>query len=105
MSLANVRRLTPVIKKYFNLLRDFSERLQRFKGNRKPGVIIARVLIRIYKLVVSPIFGPACRFEPTCSHYAMIAIERYGVAGGGLMALKRLLRCHPWSAGGFDPVP
>lgn len=106
MLLANARQLSVVIKTYLNPSRDFSGKLQRSANNsRNPGVIIAKVMIRLYQLMVSPILGPACRFEPTCSNYAMIAIERYGVTRGGLMSLKRLLRCHPWCAGGIDPVP
>ena len=103
--MASERRLTVAINTFFNPLKGFLERLQRFMSNRKPGVMTARVLIRVYQLVVSPILGPSCRFEPSCSHYAMMAIERYGVPKGGVIALKRLLRCHPWSAGGYDPVP
>jgi hypothetical protein len=65
-----------------------------------------------YKFVVSPLlhagagmFGGACRFQPTCSEYANIAIHEYGLLRGSWMAAKRLLRCHPGCAGGFDPVP
>jgi len=71
----------------------------------RPGVMAAKLLIRVYQLVLSPVLGRSCRFEPTCSQYAMTAIDRYGVAKGSLMALKRLLRCNPWCAGGYDPVP
>jgi len=73
--------------------------------SNSPGAIIAMVLIRAYQLVISPIIGPACRFEPTCSRYAMEAIGRFGALKGGLLSLKRLLRCHPWCPGGYDPVP
>ena len=62
-------------------------------------------LLRLYKLVISPLLPPACRFQPTCSEYAMEAVARFGVWRGGGLALRRLLRCHPWSEGGFDPVP
>jgi putative membrane protein insertion efficiency factor len=64
-----------------------------------------------YKLVVSPLLHAvsgqtgACRFQPTCSEYAAIAVSEHGVLRGGWMALRRTLRCHPWHAGGFDPVP
>lgn len=71
----------------------------------RPGVTAAKLLVRVYQLVLSPILGRSCRFEPTCSQYAMTAIDRYGVAKGSLMALKRVLRCNPWCAGGYDPVP
>lgn len=62
------------------------------------------IFIRFYQLFISPLFPPACRFTPTCSQYALTAIERYGVARGLFMALRRLLRCHPFCAGGYDPV-
>ncbi|OGW61471.1 MAG: membrane protein insertion efficiency factor YidD [Nitrospirae bacterium RIFCSPHIGHO2_01_FULL_66_17] len=61
--------------------------------------------IRLYRLVVSPVLPPACRFLPTCSAYAMEAIERHGAAKGAWLAMRRLLRCHPFHAGGCDPVP
>jgi len=61
--------------------------------------------IRIYQNTLSPILGPRCRFYPSCSHYAVEAIERHGAARGSLLAAKRIARCHPLNAGGFDPVP
>jgi hypothetical protein len=62
-------------------------------------------LIRGYKMLVSPLLPPACRFHPTCSVYAMEAIERFGVWRGGKIAIGRILRCHPFHPGGYDPVP
>ena len=62
-------------------------------------------LIRAYKYVVSPLLPCACRYVPTCSEYAMEAIDRHGMVVGTMMAGWRLLRCHPWARGGFDPVP
>ncbi|MBW1896712.1 MAG: membrane protein insertion efficiency factor YidD [Deltaproteobacteria bacterium] len=62
-------------------------------------------LIRAYQYILSPLFIPACRFHPTCSEYAFKAIDRYGVLRGSWMALRRILRCHPFRPGGFDPVP
>lgn len=62
------------------------------------------VLLRGYKWAISPMLRPACRFVPTCSEYAMEAVERHGVVRGGAMAASRLLRCHPLAKGGFDPV-
>jgi putative membrane protein insertion efficiency factor len=67
------------------------------------GAVIG--LLRLYKKLISPLLPPACRFQPTCSEYAIDAVEIYGVARGGFMAIRRLLRCHPFSKGGFDPVP
>jgi uncharacterized protein len=61
--------------------------------------------IRTYQLVLSPILGPACRFEPSCSRYAAEAVDRHGVARGSWLAMRRLLRCHPLGGHGFDPVP
>ena len=58
-----------------------------------------------YRRFVSPLFGRHCRYEPTCSAYALEAIRRYGAVEGGTMSVARLLRCHPWAAGGLDPVP
>ena len=63
------------------------------------------VLIRGYQIIVSPILPPACRFSPTCSQYAIEAIAKYGVIRGSGMGLRRLLRCHPFHHGGYDPVP
>ena len=61
--------------------------------------------IRFYKRFISPLFPPCCRFYPTCSTYAMQAIERFGAVKGLYLGLRRLLRCHPWSPGGIDEVP
>ena len=58
-----------------------------------------------YRLFISPLFPPTCRFQPTCSMYAIQAIERFGVFRGGWMAIMRILRCHPFHPGGYDPVP
>lgn len=62
-------------------------------------------LVRAYKYVVSPLLPSACRYVPTCSEYAMEAIDRHGVVLGTVRAGARLVRCHPWARGGFDPVP
>lgn len=66
---------------------------------------IALAILRIYKVAVSPLVPPACRFHPTCSDYAREAIEHHGIARGALLAAKRLMRCHPFSPGGIDLVP
>jgi putative membrane protein insertion efficiency factor len=65
----------------------------------------ALVVLRIYKLAISPLLPPACRFYPTCSDYAAAAIAKHGVLRGGMLAAKRLAKCHPLHPGGVDPVP
>jgi uncharacterized protein len=62
-------------------------------------------LLRFYKRFISPLLPPSCIYEPSCSVYAYQAISKYGVLKGGWLALRRLLRCHPWGPGGYDPVP
>lgn len=62
-------------------------------------------LIRFYRYALSPFLGPRCRFFPSCSEYAAEAVEKYGAGRGARLAGCRLLRCHPWNPGGFDPVP
>jgi putative membrane protein insertion efficiency factor len=66
---------------------------------------LAATVLRAYKRFVSPFMPPACRFHPTCSEFAAEAIETHGVLKGAALAAARLARCHPWSDGGFDPVP
>ena len=65
----------------------------------------ARVLIRGYQLLISPILPNSCRFYPSCSHYTMEAIQVHGPIKGGWLGAKRIARCHPWNEGGYDPVP
>ncbi|MGC8826262.1 MAG: membrane protein insertion efficiency factor YidD [Anaerolineae bacterium] len=62
-------------------------------------------LIKLYQMTISRLLPPSCRFYPTCSHYTYQAIDKYGVLKGGWLGLRRLLRCHPFNPGGYDPVP
>lgn len=62
-------------------------------------------LIGIYRQYISPLFPPSCRFQPTCSQYALDAIDRFGAFKGSYLAIKRILRCHPFHPGGYDPIP
>ena len=61
--------------------------------------------LRFYRYAISPMLGRNCRFYPTCSEYAIVAVERHGALRGGLLAAKRVGRCHPFNPGGYDPVP
>jgi len=63
------------------------------------------LLIQFYRWCISPLLPPRCRFQPTCSQYALTAIERFGLVKGGAIATKRICSCHPWHIGGYDPVP
>jgi putative membrane protein insertion efficiency factor len=88
-------------------------------SSRKPSISLSRGeegrptvldwgligLVRAYRLLVTPLLPPACRFAPTCSQFAIEAIERYGAGRGSVLAARRIARCHPWNAGGYDPVP
>ena len=69
-----------------------------------PSRIVALV-IRGYQRFISPALPPACRFSPTCSQYALEAVTRYGALKGTWLAVKRIVRCHPWHPGGYDPIP
>ncbi|EIM62275.1 membrane protein insertion efficiency factor YidD [Desulfobacter postgatei] len=63
------------------------------------------ILIRFYQIFISPLLGNHCRYVPSCSHYALEAIQKYGSIKGSILAIKRILRCHPFRPGGYDPVP
>ena len=67
--------------------------------------VVLLLIIRFYRGFLSPLKPPSCRYIPTCSEYAMIAVEKYGAAKGSFLAIKRILRCHPFHEGGYDPVP
>ncbi len=77
-----------------------------FPWYRWPGRLLAWVLIavlRLYQVTISPLLGPACRFEPSCSRYMIGAIQKYGALSGVVRGLRRFSRCHPWNPGGYDP--
>jgi putative membrane protein insertion efficiency factor len=63
------------------------------------------LLIKIYQLLISPLFPSSCRYSPTCSHYTLEALKKYGLFKGGWLGIKRISRCHPWGGSGYDPVP
>lgn len=78
-------------------------RLLRFLV-RLPAALVV-LLLRVYRFLVSPMYGDTCRFYPSCSAYALEAVDRHGVMRGGWLAVRRLGRCHPWNPGGVDLVP
>ena len=86
-------------------LKNYLKKLQTLSVIKTAAKMVALLLIRAYQALLSPILGPACRFSPSCSEYAYQAIARYGPLKGSQLAMKRLLRCHPFNPGGFDPVP
>ena len=67
--------------------------------------LILIIPIKSYQILISPLLGPSCRFTPTCSQYAVEAIQKYGPFKGSWLAFKRIIRCHPWGGCGHDPVP
>ena len=67
--------------------------------------LILIIPIKGYQILISPLLGPSCRFTPTCSQYAVEAIQKYGPIKGGWLAFKRIVRCHPWGGCGHDPIP
>ena len=76
--------------------------INRIKRHIIQGTIL---ILRAYQILVSPLFGSVCRFTPSCSQYAIDALTKYGMIKGLWLAVNRLLRCHPWNNGGYDPVP
>lgn len=62
-------------------------------------------LVKFYQYLISPMLAPSCRYTPTCSEYAVLALKKYGAVKGGWLSLKRVSRCHPWHDGGYDPLP
>jgi uncharacterized protein len=76
-------------------------------SGRRPGLAAGAILlaVRAYQVLLSPLLGGACRFEPSCSRYMAEAVTRHGALRGGWLGLRRLARCHPFGSSGFDPVP
>ena len=70
-----------------------------------PAAYLLSLPVRAYRLVLSPYVGHGCRYQPTCSVYALDALERHGALKGGWLAQRRIARCHPWGGSGYDPVP
>lgn len=70
-----------------------------------PLACVLSAFVRVYQWTLSPFIGQQCRFEPTCSNYALEALSKHGAIRGGWLTLRRLLRCHPWGGWGYDPVP
>ncbi len=73
--------------------------------SRSPGAVPLRLFVRFYQYFISPLTGPNCRYAPTCSEYAMEALEKHGALKGTWLTLRRLSRCHPLGGSGYDPVP
>ena len=70
-----------------------------------PLTYIAYLIVKAYQVVVSPFLGANCRYNPTCSAYALEALKKFGIIKGGLLSIKRISKCHPWGGSGHDPVP
>jgi putative membrane protein insertion efficiency factor len=80
--------------------------IDRLAGSMRDGLAAVLIgLVRAYQWTLSPVLGPRCRFDPTCSEYAVVALRRFGPLRGGRLMLRRVSRCHPWGASGYDPVP
>jgi len=69
------------------------------------AALVLRALVRLYQLTLAALFPPSCRFEPSCSHYAMEALRQHGAMRGTVLTVRRVLRCNPWGGMGYDPVP
>ena len=83
-----------------------AERMNTIYPQKKTGLAatVLLLLVKTYRYGISPLFPPSCRYVPTCSEYALEAVSRYGALRGGWLALRRILRCHPFAAGGYDPL-
>lgn len=72
---------------------------------RKISIAIPLLLVKLYQWIISPVLGQRCRFHPSCSFYALEALKSHGLIIGGWLSIKRILKCHPFNPGGYDPVP
>ncbi len=86
-----------------NLAADFAP--ERGSALGHAAAALPRLAIRLYRIALSPVLGANCRFEPSCSRFAEDALGRHGLWRGSRLAIGRVLRCHPWNPGGYDPVP
>jgi len=84
---------------------DYMEKNPKRGGLHQLMIAVVLAPIILYRYFISPLLGANCRFSPTCSEYAKDAITRYGALRGGLLTVKRILKCHPWGGSGYDPVP
>lgn len=75
------------------------------RGVDRGAALLLLLLVRAYQLLVSPLLGPVCRYAPSCSSYGAGALRQHGAVVGSWLTVRRVLRCHPWAAGGWDPVP
>ena len=80
-------------------------RFLRASVSRSPLAWLLIGFVRLWRAVISPLYGDVCKFYPTCSSYGLAALETHGAIKGSWLTLRRLVRCHPWSLGGYDPVP
>ncbi|MDX1949346.1 MAG: membrane protein insertion efficiency factor YidD [Rickettsiales bacterium] len=79
--------------------------MTRIEKNIFTNFLLMKYLFKFYKIFISPLFPPSCRFHPTCSEYASESIEKHGIIKGGILAIYRILRCNPWGGSGYNPVP
>ena len=101
----NTKRPHSPTTRYYHHLNPCSQNwfMTRLVNRTAAGFVL--LAIRGYQLVLSPVLGPACRFYPSCSEYTIQAIQQYGFGKGVYLGVRRLLRCHPFHPGGFDPLP